>query len=58
MPTQNFKSTTHVIKPEPENKNPKKAMAEQIKAMSVEERNVLLDNLVLWGFLACSDQTA
>ena len=49
-PTQNFKSTTHVIKLEPENKNPKKAMAEQIKAISVEEWNILLDNLVLWDF--------
>ena len=39
------------IEPENDNtKGPKEAMAKQIKAMSVEEWNILLDNLVLQGF--------
>ena len=48
--TQNSKTTTHAIELEEKEKNPKEAMAEEIKAMSAEERNVLLDNLVLQGF--------
>ena len=53
--TQNSKTTAQMIELEEQEKNgqkqnPKEAMAEQIKAMSAEERNVLLDNLVLQGF--------
>ena len=55
LSTQNSKTTTHAIAPEEQEKNdqernPKEAMAEQIKAMSAEERNILLDNLVLQDF--------
>ena len=46
MSTQNLKITAHIIELEQE-KNPKKAMAEQIKAISTEKWNILLDNLVL-----------
>jgi hypothetical protein len=50
-PTQNGKFAARNIKPKNDDtKGPKEAMAEQIKAMSVEERNVLLDNLMLQGF--------
>ena len=52
-PTQNSKTNARMIEPEEQNDQkqiPKEAMAEQIKAMSTEERNVLLDNLVLQGF--------
>ena len=49
--TQNGKTAARNIKPENNNtKGPKEAMAEQIKAMSTEEWNVLLNNLVLQGF--------
>jgi hypothetical protein len=36
MSTQNLKITAHIIEPKQE-KNPKKAMAEQIKAMSTKK---------------------
>jgi hypothetical protein len=50
-PTQGGKFATRNIEPENEDtKGPKEAMAEQIKAMSVEERSVLLNNLMLQGF--------
>ena len=51
VPTQGSKSATRNIEPENDNtKGPKEAMAKQIKAMSAEERSVLLDNLMLQGF--------
>ena len=47
-PTQNGKFTERNIKPKNNDaKGPKEAMAEQIKAISAEEQNILLDNLVL-----------
>ena len=50
-PAQNGKFATRNIEPKnDEAKGPKEAMAEQIKAMSAEERSVLLDNLMLQGF--------
>ena len=50
-PTQGGKFAARNIEPENDDmKETKEAMAEQIKAMSVEERSVLLDNLVLQGF--------
>ena len=49
--TQNGKFAARNIEPENDKaKGPKEAIAEQIKAMSTEERNLLLDNLVLQGF--------
>ena len=51
VPAQGGKFTARNIKPENDDtKGAKEAMAEQIKAMSAEERSVLLDNLVLQGF--------
>ena len=50
-PTQNGKFATRNIEPKNGNaKGTKEAMAEEIKAMSAEERSILLDNLVLQGF--------
>ena len=50
-PTQSGKFAVRNIEPENDDtKGPKEAMAEQIKAMGVEEQNVLLDNLMLQGF--------
>ena len=50
-PTQGGKFAARNIEPKNEDtKGPKEAMAKQIKAMSAEERSVLLDNLVLQGF--------
>ena len=51
VPTQSGKFAARNIEPEIDKaKGPKEAIAEQIKAMSTEERNLLLDNLVLQGF--------
>ena len=51
MPTQGGKFAARNIESENDDtKGTKEAMAKQIKAMSTEERSVLLDNLVLQGF--------
>ena len=50
-PTQGGKFAARNIEPENgDAKGTREAMAEEIKAMSAEERGVLLDNLVLQGF--------
>ena len=47
--SENQRSTIHTTKAEEEGSE-KKKMAESIKAMTMEERNELLDDLVLAGF--------
>ena len=47
--SENQRSTIHTTKAKEEGSE-KKKMAESIKAMTMEERNELLDDLVLMGF--------